>query len=146
MGKVSLLQNDHGVLDMPVHKMDPHRRPHRRSSRASLNQEAPWASLGWEGHAVRPQFFPRGRGCPTPSLLCCSPRLCCHVTCHRSIHHLLPTLPALHLHPLPLLVGRSLSCHISPVRRLQMGTRHMAWTADHADCLPDISPQSHPIE
>ena len=75
MGEVYLLQNDHGFLDMTVQKMDMHRRPHHRSSQASLNWAAPQASLGREFHAVRPWFFPRGQGCTTPSFLCRLPML-----------------------------------------------------------------------
>ena len=60
MGEVSLLQNDHGILDMPVHKMDMLCRSLRRSSRASLKRAAPQASLGREGHAVRLWFFSSG--------------------------------------------------------------------------------------
>ena len=68
-----------------------------------------------------------------------------HVPCHKSIQHLLPVLPALHPSLLTLPVGRSLSHHPSPVRRLWLVTYRLAWAADHADCLPDISPQAHPI-
>ena len=141
-----LLQNDHGVLYMPVQKMDPHRRPRRRSSRASLNRAAPHTSLGRECHAVRTRFFPRGRGFPTPYLLCQLPMLCRNVPCYQSSCHLLPTLPALHPSPIPLPLGGSLSCHPSPVRRLRLGTRRLEFSADYSECLPGISPQAHPIE
>ena len=145
-GEVSLLQNDHGIMDMPVHKMDMLCRPLRRSSRASLNQAAPQASLGREGHAVHPWFFPIGQECPTPYLLCLSSMVCHHVPCHRSSRHLLPTLPVLHPLLLPLPEGGSLSRHPSPVHRLRMGPCRLAWAAEHADCLPDISLQAHPIK
>ena len=127
VGGVSLLQNDHCVLDMPVQKMDPHCRPRRRSSQASLNRAATQASIGREGHSVSLGFFPHGRGCPTPAILCRSPMLCCHVPCHQSICHLLPALPALHPSLLPLTVGESLSRHPSPVRRLRLGPRRLVY-------------------
>ena len=143
LGEVSFLQNDHVVLDIPVQEMNPHIRPCIRSSRASLNPIAPWASLGREGHAVRTRLLPCGRGCQTPSLLCRLTILCLHVICHISIRHILPVLyPSL----LPLPVGGSLSHHPSPVRRLQLGLCRLAWAADHADCLPNIIPQAQPIE
>ena len=146
VGGASLLQNDHGVADIPVQKMDLHCRPCRRLSRESLNREAPQDSLGREVHVVHPRLFPRGGGCPTQSLLCRFPMLCLHVPCHQSSLHILPALPAMHPSPLPLLVGRYLSCHPYPLRRLQLVTRRLAWAVEHADCLPEISPQAHPIE
>ena len=47
---------------------------------------------------------------------------------------------------LPLPIGGSLSCHPFPVRCLEMGPRLLAWVVDHDKCLPDISPQAHPIK
>ena len=131
---------------MSVQKMDPHRPPCLRSSRVSLIRAALQASLGREGHVVHTRFFSHGRGFPTPYILCPSAMLCLHVTCYQSICHLLPSLPVLHPSLLTLPVGRSLSHHPSPVRRLQLGSCRLACVADHADCLPYISPQDQPTK
>ena len=72
--------------------------------------------------------------------------LCHHVPCHQSSRHILPTLPALHPLLLPLPEGGPLSHHPSHVHRLRMSPCRLAWAADHADCLPHISLQAHPIE
>ena len=146
MGEVSLLQNDHGVPDMPVQKMYPHCRPRCCLSWSSLNWAAQQDSLGREDHAVCTLLFHCGRGCATPYLLCHLNMLCLNVTCHRSSLYLLPELPALHPSLLSLPVGRSLSHHQLNVRRHRLGTRRLAWAADHVKCIPGISPQAHSIE
>ena len=146
VGEVSLLKNDHGVPEIPGQKIDLHRRPRRQSSKASLNQAAPRASLGREGYDIRLRFFPRGIGCPTPYLICHLPMLCLHVPCHQSISHILPTISLLHPSLLLIPVGMSLSHNTSTVCRLRLGPRHLAWASYHADCIPDISLQDHPIE
>ena len=43
-------------------------------------------------------------------------------------------------------VGGALHRDPSPVRRLQLIPCRLAGAADHADCLPNIGPQTHPIE
>ena len=146
MGDVSLLQNDHIIPDMPMQKIYLHLCPRCRSSQTALDRAALWAYCGQEGHPVRPQFLTRGRGLPTPDILCRSSTLCPHMPHHQPNRRLLPVLLTLHLSLLLLPVGRSLSHHPSPVRHLQLGPRRLAWAVDHADCLPDIFPQAHPIE
>ena len=123
-----------------------HCRPRRRLFQTALNWEAPRDSCGREGHPVRPQFLTRGRGLPTPDILCRSSTLCPHMPHHQPNRRLLPVLLTLHLSLLLLPVGRSLSHHPSPVRHLQLGPRRLAWAVDHADCLPGISLQDQPIE
>ena len=90
--------------------------------------------------------FPIGQGFPYPSLLCRLPMLCHPVPRQRSRRYLLPALPALDPSLLSLPEGGSISRHPSPVCRLLLVPCHLAWVADHSDCLPGISPQSHPIE
>ena len=145
VGEVSFLQNDHGVLDMLVQKMDMHRRPCCRSSRESLNQAAPRASLGQEGCVICPWFFPHGKGFQTPYLLFRSRMLCHHVPCHRSSRHLIPALPVLHPYLLLLLVQGSLSRNLLPIRRLRLRPCRLEWAVDQSDCLSNISMQAHPI-
>ena len=125
--------------------MYPHCHPSQISSRAYLNWADQQASLGREDHAVRPRFLPCVRGCPTPFILYRFPMLCLPVPCPLYRRHLLPTLPELHLSLLPILVGRSLSHHPLPVRSLRLCPRRLEWAAEHINCLPDISPQDHPI-
>ena len=146
VGEVSLLQNDHIILDMLVEEVYRHRRPCLRTSWTSLNRTVPRSSRGQEGHPVRPQFPARGRGCPTPKSLRCHPMLHLHVSCQQPKNHLLPALLALDLPPLPLPVQRPLSCNPSTVHRLRMCHRRLARATYHADFLPDISPQDHPVE
>ena len=126
--------------------MDPHCHPCPRSSWASLHWAVPQASLGREGHAIRPCLFPHGRGFPAPSHLCHSPMMYHPVPFQRARHHLLPAIPALDPSLLSLPVGRSLSRHPLPVRRLRLGPCRLAWAADHAECLTEIGQQFHPIE
>ena len=146
VGEDSLLQNDHSILDIPMHKVYLHRRHRRCSYRTALNQTAPQASRSQEGHPVRLHFLTKGKGCPTPSLLFRSPMLRPHVPHHQPKRHLLPTLLILHPSLLSLPVGRAFSRHPSPVCHLRLGTLRPAWTEEHANCLPDIGPQAHPIE
>ena len=113
---------------------------------ASLHRAVSRASPGREGHAVCPQIFPCGRDFPAPYLICCSPIMCHPVPRQWFRCHLLHALPALHPYLLTLQVGGPLSRHPSSVRRLWLGPRRLAWSADHADCLLDISPQAHPIK
>ena len=84
--------------------------------------------------------LPCGWGFPDPSLLFRSRMLCHPVLRQKSRLHLLPALPALELSLLLLPVVKSLSRHPSPVRRLWLVPRHLAWAANHAVCLPNISP------
>ena len=58
VGEALLLQNDHGVPDIPVQKMDPHCRRHRCLSQSYLNWAVLRVSLGREVHVVRPRFSP----------------------------------------------------------------------------------------
>ena len=88
----------------------------------------------------------RVRGCPTPSPLHCPPMLRLHVTHQRPTRHLLPALPELYPSPLTLPVQGALSRHPSPVRHRQLCPFCLAWAADHANGLPDISPQTHPVK
>ena len=90
--------------------------------------------------------FPCDRIFPDPYLLCRSPMLCHPVFWQRSSRNLPPALPALDLSFLSLSVGGTLSRHLSHVCRLQLGPHRLAWFSYHADCLPDISPQAHPIK
>ena len=144
MGEVSILQNDHGVQDMPVQKMDPHLRPCRRSSWESLYWAGPQASPDREGHAIRPRLFPCGRGFPDPSILCRSCIMYHPVPHQRSLNHLLLALPEIELSLLSLLVGMYLSYNPSPVRCLRLGPCSLSWAVDHAECLTKIGLQSHP--
>ena len=146
MGGFSLLHNDHFFQDMPVYEVDPHRRPCRLSARASLHWAYLRAFFGQEGHAIFPRIFPRGRGFPTPSRLCRSPMLSHLVTHHISRRHLLPALPVLYPSILSVLVGGALPRYPYPVRRLRLIPRRLSGAADHSDCIPDISPQAHPIK
>ena len=71
----------------------------------------------------------------------------CHpVPRQRSHHHHLPTLTALYPSLQSLPVGGSLSLHTSPVHRLRLVPRRLAWASDYADCIPGISLQAHPIQ
>ena len=126
--------------------MDPHRCPRLRLARSSLHRAALLASLGWEGHAICPRLFPRFRGFPSPSRLCCLPMLSHLVTRHRSHRHLFHTLPALDPSILLLPVGGSLPCYFSPVRHLRLIPCRVTGAADHSDCLPKIILQAHPIK
>ena len=128
MKEVSLLQNDHSVQEMLIQKMYPHCCP---SSCLS------WASLY--------QALPCGRGFPDLSLLCRLSMMCHTVPLQISSYHILPALPAIYPYHMLLLVGWSLSRHPLPVRRLRLVIRRLAWAADHANCLPGVSPQAHPI-
>ena len=47
---------------------------------------------------------------------------------------------------LALPVGGAFPCDPSPVRHLQLIPHRLVGAADHADCLPDISPQANPIK
>ena len=72
--------------------------------------------------------------------------LCRHVPCYQSSRYLLPALPALHPYLMSLPLVRSLSCHPLPVRSLQLDPCLLSWAAYHADCLPYIITQTHPIK
>ena len=60
--------------------------------------------------------------------------------------HLLPEIHALFLNPLPLLVARTRSCHLSPVCHLQLHSCRLERVSDHSGCLPNVSLQAHPVE
>ena len=126
--------------------MDPHFRTCCRSSRASLHWSAMRASLVREGHAIHPRLFPHGQVFPTPSLLWRSPMMSHLVPLHRSCHHILPALPVLYLPLLLLQVGGYLPRYPSLVCCLRLIPRRTSGAEDHADCLPEISPQAHPIK
>ena len=96
VGEVSLLKNDHSVQDIPVQKMYPLCCPRRRLSWASLQRAAPRASLGREGHAIRPRLFRYGRGFPILFLLCRLPVLCHPMPRQISSRHILPAIPSLY--------------------------------------------------
>ena len=69
-----------------------------------------------------------------------------HVPRHQQNRHLLPALLTLPPYLLPLPVGRDLFHHPSPVRHLLLVPVHLEWAAYHANYLPYIGPQSHPIK
>ena len=106
------------------------------SNRPTRVLNAPWSQRG----------IPHSRGSPTPLCLCHTPMLSHHVTCHISHCHLLLALPAVKpsLQALPL--GRSLPHNPSTIRRLRLIPRRLAGSEYHADCLPDVGPQVHPIK
>ena len=145
MGEFSLLQNDHSIPDMPAKKMYPHRRPCCCLSWTTLNWSVPRSSRGREGRPVRPCLISRGCGCPNLSPLRRLPMLRPHVTRHQPKRHLLPAILTLHPSLLPLPVGRALCCHLLPVRHLRLIPCRLARAADHADFLPEIGLQAHPI-
>ena len=146
MGEVSLLQNEHGVQDMPVEEVYLHHRPHHRSAQAYLHWAVLMASIGREVHLICLWPVPCGWGYSTPSRVCHLSMLSHHSTRHISCRHLLPALPAVKPSLLALPVGGDLPHHPSPVRRLRLIYRSLAGVADHADCLSEIVPQAHPIK
>ena len=84
VGEVSLLQNDHGVEDMPVQEVHLHCRPRRHLSQVSLHQAAMQAYLLQERHSESPRPSPCGWGDPSPSCLCHLPMLSHQMTCQGS--------------------------------------------------------------
>ena len=60
--------------------------------------------------------------------------------------NLLPALRELYLHMLHLPVLRPRSCHPSPIRCLRLHSYCLAQVADHYNCLPEVSLQSHPVK
>ena len=146
VGEVSSIHNDHSIPDMLVAKLYPHRRPHHRSSRTSLNWAVLRSPRGREGHPVRLQFFTRYHGCPTPSPIRCPPILFLHVPHQQTKRHLLPALLSLDPSTLSLPVRKDFSLHPYPVRRLWLCPCCLAQAEDHANCLPAISPQTHTVK
>ena len=69
-----------------------------------------------------------------------------HVSRHLSYFHILPALPALDPYLLAIPVGGVLPRYPSPVCPLQLIPRRLARAADHANYLPSIFLQAHPIK
>ena len=95
---------------------------------------------------ICPQILPRVQGFQTPLRLYRSPMLSHLVSCHRSLCHLLPALPALDPYLLSLPLGGPLPRYPSLVCRLQLIPRRLKGAADHTNCITNISPQAHPIK
>ena len=146
LGKVSLLQNDNGILDMPVEKMYPHCHPCRRSSQTALNGTVPRSPGGQKCHPVCTRFLTGVHGFPTQSPLRFLPMLCLHVTRQQPESHLLPVLLSLNPTPLPLPVQMHRSLHPALVLRLLLCPLRLAQAADHSEYLTDIHLQAHPVK
>ena len=144
--EVSLLQNYHSKADMPVNKMYPHHRPHRQSSRTTLDRAILWSSSCQEGYPVCLRFLTRCRGCPTLLSLRRLPMLRPHVPCHQPKLHLLYALLTLQPSLLLLPVRRALYRHPSPLFHLQLIPCRLSWAADQVNCLTNIGLQACPIE
>ena len=102
--------------------------------------------LAGKGHSICPLPIPCGRDYPDPSRLFHLPMLSHHMTRHRSLRHLLPTLPALNLSLLALPVGGALPRYSSPLHRPRLIPRRLAGAADHANCLPENGPHANCIK
>ena len=112
MGKVSLLQNDKSIPDMPMGKMYSHFCTCRRLSQTDLNGTVPRSPGSHKYHPVCSWFLNGGHGFPTQYPLCFPPMLCLHVPRQQPESHLLPAILALNPTPLPLLVLRPCSCRL----------------------------------
>ena len=141
-GGGSLLQYNHSVLNIPVGKLDLHRRPRRRPSPTPLNVAVPRATGGWKSHIIGACLSSGGCGPPMTSPSRCLTVLCMKVDCQRPQRNLKPALQTLYSHSLSLLVVWSRDRHPSLVRRLQLVAHCLTQASDHSDRLPDVFPQT----
>ena len=84
VGGAYLLQDSHGVPDMPLKGMDPHSRPHLRPSPTPLDGSVPRSFNDWERNLIRAWLSTRGRGTSIPAPSRCLPVLCLWMDCQRS--------------------------------------------------------------
>ena len=126
--------------------MHPHRRSCRQHPRASLHWTGPPAPFRRERHLIRPGL-PVRLGGPEVSPCCCFPVPSHQMTRHGSNHDYIPTLLSRHSLPLPLRIifsqtRQSLTvCRFGPV-----SGPCPTGVAYHADRLPDVGQQAHPVE